>query len=81
VTDFSIRNVVLIIVTQPVVYVTIPAVTGCGKIRDSGVEPHEKDHAGAARRTVQNLHDASENGTGFPGPQTPNYAEFHQLRC
>ncbi|AXF75936.1 hypothetical protein AV903_07515 [Erwinia tracheiphila] len=39
VTTFSIRIVVFMIVTQPVVYVTTPAVTGCGNIQVCGVDP------------------------------------------
>lgn len=53
VTGFSIKIVVLMIVTQLVVYVTTLAVTGFGKIQVSGVEPQhdgDKSFQGRTRR-------------------------------
>jgi hypothetical protein len=39
VTTFSFKIVVLMMVTQPVVFVTVPDVAGRGKIQVSGAEP------------------------------------------
>ncbi|EGD1138989.1 hypothetical protein IAV22_004412 [Salmonella enterica] len=50
VTDFSIKTVAFMIVTQPVVYVTGRTVTGRGKIQVSGGEPHK------AIRTADGVH-------------------------
>ncbi|AYU97727.1 MULTISPECIES: hypothetical protein [Enterobacter] len=63
VTGFSIKIVVLMIVTQLVVYVTTLAVTGFGKIQVSGVEPqHDGDKSFSGTDAADERAELREGG-------------------